>query len=61
MKRMSEKVLEITCPICGRKYDKPVAELVEGADLLCPHCGVRLNLHGHMWQDVQNEIAAIET
>jgi len=55
-----EKTLSITCPICGRKYDKPVSELAEGADLVCPLCGVKLNLHGHMWKDLQNEIANLE-
>ncbi|MDR1728172.1 MAG: transposase [Acidobacteriota bacterium] len=56
---MPEKMLSITCPICGRKYEKPVGELAEGADLTCPRCGVKLNLHGHMWKDLQNEIAAL--
>jgi len=56
---MTEKTLSITCPLCGRKYDKPIKELFEGADMICPLCGVKLNLHGHMWQDIQNEIAAL--
>ena len=47
---MAEKILSITCPLCGRKYDKPVKELFEGADMICPLCGVKLNLHGHMWK-----------
>jgi len=56
---MNEKILSITCPLCGRKYDKPVIELHEGADMICPLCGVKLNLHGHMWQEIQNEIATL--
>ena len=57
---MTEKNLSITCPLCGRKYEKPVSELFEGADMICPLCGVKLNLHGHMWQDIKNEIAALD-
>ena len=57
---MTEKILSITCPLCGRKYAKPVKELFEGADMVCPLCGVKLNLHGHMWRDIQNEIAALK-
>ena len=56
---MAEKILPITCPLCGRKYDKPVKELFEGAEMICPLCGVKLTLHGHMWKDVQNDIAAL--
>ena len=53
------KILPFTCPLCGRKYDKPVDELFEGAEMICPLCGVRLTLHGHMWKDIQNEIAEL--
>lgn len=57
--RMTEKNLSITCPLCGRKYDKPVKELFEGAEMICPLCGVKLILHGHMWKDIQNEISGL--
>ena len=56
---MSEKILSITCPLCGQKYDKQVEELFEGAEIVCPICGVKLNLHGHMWRDIQNEISGM--
>ena len=59
MRSMEEKILSITCPLCGRKYDKRVKELSEGAEMICPLCGVKLTLHGHMWRDIQNEIAAL--
>ena len=57
---MTEKILTITCPLCGRKYDKPVKELFEGAEMICPLCGIKLILHGHMWKDIQNEITLLE-
>ena len=57
---MAEKNLSITCPLCGRKYDKPVNELFEGAEIICPLCGVKLMLHGHMWQDIQKEFVSAE-
>jgi uncharacterized Zn-finger protein len=56
---MQEKLLPITCPLCGRKYDYPIALLIEGSDLVCPLCKVKLNLHGHMWEDIQREIAKL--
>jgi hypothetical protein len=56
---MDSKQLTITCPLCGRRYERLVEELVEGMDLICPHCNVKLNLHGHMWADIQNEIAQL--
>lgn len=49
-----------TCPICGRKTDYPVTELVEGANLTCSFCKFRLTLHGHMLEDVQKEIKKIK-
>jgi hypothetical protein len=55
MKPPPEK-LPFTCPICGRKTDYPLAELFQGAKLTCPFCKLTLNLHGHMWEDVQREI-----
>lgn len=48
--------LSFTCPVCGRKKEYPIKELVEGALLECPNCKVKLTLHGHMWQEVQEEI-----
>ena len=53
---MNAEQLAITCPICGRKKEYPVDALVEGARLECPFCGLKLTLHGHMWQEVQEEI-----
>jgi transcription elongation factor Elf1 len=53
------KNLPFTCPVCGRKKDYSLAELVEGAILTCPFCKLTLTLHGHMWEDVQKEIQKI--
>jgi len=55
MKHPSEK-LPFSCPVCGRKKDYLVIELVEGALLTCPFCKFALTLHGHMWKAVQKEI-----
>jgi len=51
-----EKKLPFVCPVCGRKTDRPLAELKEGAVLTCPFCKLTLTLHGHMWEDVQREM-----
>ncbi len=51
-----EEKLPFACPVCGRKTDYPLAQLVEGAVLTCPFCKLTLTLHGHMWEDVQKEI-----
>lgn len=48
--------LSFTCPICGWKKDYQVTDLVEGALLECPRCKVSLTLHGHMWEEVQQQI-----
>jgi transcription elongation factor Elf1 len=53
---VKEKVLPFTCPICGRKTDYPVTALTKGATLTCPFCQLVLTLHGHMWEEVQQEI-----
>lgn len=57
---MKEK-LPFSCPVCGRKTEYPIAELYEGALLTCPFCTLTLNLHGHMWKEVQREIDAVKT
>jgi transcription elongation factor Elf1 len=55
-----EKKLPFTCPVCGRKKDYLLKELREGAVLTCPFCNLGLNLHGHMWEDVQKEIQKLK-
>ena len=55
-----EKELPFTCPVCGRKKDYSLKELVEGAVLTCPFCRLKLTLHGHMWEDVQKEIQKLK-
>jgi hypothetical protein len=50
------KTLPFSCPVCGRKTDYPLNELVEGAVLTCPFCKLTLNLHGHMLEEVKREI-----
>jgi transcription elongation factor Elf1 len=55
-----EKKLPFTCPVCGQKQDYRLGELFEGATLTCPFCKLTLNLHGHMWKDVQNEIKKLQ-
>ena len=54
-----QRTLPFTCPICGRKTDHPIDALAEGAELICPFCKLKLILHGHMWQEVQQELAKI--
>jgi len=56
---MQKNYLPITCPLCGRRAEHPLESLCEGEDLVCPHCSVKLNLHGHMWQEIQNQIAEL--
>jgi len=55
-----EAKLSFTCPICGRKQDYNLTELVEGAVLACSFCKLTLTLHGHMWEDVQKEIRKLK-
>ena len=51
-----ENKLPFSCPVCGRKTEYLVTELIEGAVLTCPFCKLTLTLHGHMWQEGQKEI-----
>lgn len=55
-----KKKLPFACPLCGRKTDYPLRELVEGTVLTCPFCKLILTLHGHMWKDVQMEIQKLK-
>jgi hypothetical protein len=57
---MSEKRLPFTCPLCGRRTEYPVAIMVEGAVITCPFCKVKLNLHGHMWEEIQAVLATLK-
>lgn len=57
---MHEKQLPITCPICGRKNAHPLEILTEGSEFQCPSCKLKLTLQGHMWEDIQNEIAKLK-
>lgn len=54
------KKLPFSCPVCGRKKEYPLTELVEGAVLTCPFCQFTLTLHGHMLKDVQKEIQKLK-
>ena len=58
---MEERSLPVTCPLCGRRSDHPLEDLKEGADMACPFCGVKLNLHGHMWEEIKSEIEKIKS
>lgn len=60
MRRPNAERFPFTCPICGKKTDYPVTELVEGANLTCPFCKLRLTLNGHMLEDVKKEIEKLE-
>jgi transcription elongation factor Elf1 len=55
-----QQKLPFPCPVCGRKKEYPVKELVEGAILTCPFCKLTIALHGHMLEDVQREIQKLK-
>ncbi|MBN2241498.1 MAG: hypothetical protein JW793_02315 [Acidobacteria bacterium] len=57
---MKERSLPLTCPLCGRRGDHPLEGLKEGADMVCAFCGVKLNLHGHMWEEIRSEIKRLK-
>ena len=57
---MDEGHLAVTCPLCGRSGDHRIENLKEGADMVCPFCSVKLNLHGHMWEEIQSQIAKLK-
>ena len=54
------ETLAFGCPICGKKKEYPVDDLVEGAPLECPFCGLRLTLHGHMLEEVREQIRKLK-
>ena len=60
VKSQMENKLPFSCPVCGRKKEYLVTELLEGAVLTCPFCKLTITLHGHMWQDVQKEIKKLK-
>jgi C4-type Zn-finger protein len=57
---MEQAQLPITCPLCGRKNLYPVPNLTEGSVLTCPVCKVKLNLHGHMWAEIQADLEKLQ-
>ena len=56
---MQEAQVPITCPLCGRKNKYPLEILFEGSTITCFFCKLQLKLHGHMWEDIQAEIARL--
>lgn len=54
---MGQVMFPVTCPLCGKRNDFPIEMLKEGTELVCPFCRVRLNLHGHMLQEIQEDLA----
>ncbi len=54
------ETLAFGCPICARKKEYPVDDLVEGALLECPFCKVKITLHGHMLQEVREQIEKLK-
>jgi transcription elongation factor Elf1 len=57
---MAGRTIPFGCPICGRKKEYPVEEMVEGAVLECPFCKLKLTLHGHMLQEVREQIGKLK-
>ncbi len=57
---MEKRSLPVTCPLCGRNNDHPLEDLKEGADMVCSFCGVKLNLHGHMWEEIRKSIEELK-
>lgn len=57
---MHIELLPITCPLCGRKHAYRLQSLIEGAMLECPSCRVRIRLHGHMWEEIERDIARLK-
>jgi hypothetical protein len=56
---MHKRQLPVTCPLCGRKSEYSLETLFEGSILTCRFCKLQLKLHGHMWEDIQTEIAKV--
>ncbi len=57
---MNRELLPITCPLCGKKNEFPIDALAEGSDFQCPSCKLKLKLHGHMWKEIESEIAKLK-
>lgn len=57
---VKEEKLPFACPICARQTDYPLAELVEGAIIICSFCKLKITLHGHMLEEVQREIKKLK-
>ena len=57
---MAKKKLPITCPVCGLKNEFPLDSLAQGSIWACPHCNLKLKLHGHMWEDIQADIRRLK-
>ncbi len=56
---MSEKRLPVTCPLCGKKNEYSLDILIEGSEIQCSACKIKLKLHGHMLKDIQSDIARL--
>ncbi len=60
-KKETMRKLAFTCPVCGKKTDRSVDELKEGAHVVCPFCNLKLILHGHMWEEVKGELEKLDS
>jgi transcription elongation factor Elf1 len=59
--KKNKRKLAFTCPVCGKTTDRSVDELKEEALLVCPFCSLKLTLHGHMWEEVKEELEKLDT
>ncbi|NLT67052.1 MAG: hypothetical protein GXX84_10660 [Acidobacteria bacterium] len=57
---MGKETHPVTCPLCGRRNEPPLESLKEGGTFVCSFCGLKLTLHGHMWEEIRNEITGMQ-
>ena len=52
----TEKIMNRTCPVCGREYlEVPALSRVDNATLICPDCGVREALNSIGVEEAEQE------
>lgn len=54
--KMADVVIKITCPVCGKEFNKKAKELKDGTVIQCPKCGEKTTIRGNMFTEMSENL-----